>query len=71
MLGHICTGATKAFANIRKEEVQTRMGEHNVLRIGNKESKQWVVMHVDVAERLALEMRGKMHIDIFKPETSR
>ena len=46
-------------------EVQTMIDENNVLKIGNNKATQWVVMHEDVAEKLAMHVRGKIHIEIF------
>jgi hypothetical protein len=65
MLGHVCTGVTKMITKIRPDEVQTRIDEDNVLKTGNNKATQWVVMHEDVANKLAIQFRGKMHIEIF------
>lgn len=65
MLGHICSGITPKVAKIRPNEVQTMIDEDKVLKIGNKKATQWVVVHEDVAEKLAIQVRGKMHIEIF------
>jgi chromosome condensin MukBEF MukE localization factor len=65
MLGHICSGITPKIAKIRPDEVQTMIDEDKVLKIGNKKATKWVVMHEDVAEKLAIQVRGKMHIEIF------
>lgn len=65
MVGHICTGVTRIFSKIPKDQVQTRIGEDNVLMIDGKKAKQWVVMHYNVAESLGREIRGKIHIDVF------
>ncbi|KAH8711923.1 hypothetical protein GQ44DRAFT_714129 [Phaeosphaeriaceae sp. PMI808] len=65
MLGHIYFGVIPKITKIRPNEVQTTINEDKVLKIGNNKATQWVVMHEDVAEKLAIQVRGKMHIEIF------
>lgn len=44
------------------------MNQDNILLIGDRKATQWVIMHRDVANRLGREIRGKMHIDVYKAE---
>lgn len=63
--GHICTGVSNSVTQIKKEEVQAKMTEENLVRISSGEAAtQWVFMNRATAERLAMEIRGKIHIDI-------
>jgi hypothetical protein len=66
MVGHICTGVTRMFARIPKDQVQTAISEDDVLKNDGKKAKQWVTIQDDISARLGQEIRGKMHIDVFK-----
>jgi hypothetical protein len=71
MLGHICTGVSKVMTKIPKNDVETRINEDDVLKIGNAKAKQWVVMHGAVALKLAAAVKGNMHIEIFPNEVEK
>ena len=62
--GHICTGFSASVTRIKKDEVQTKMSEENLLTIGSSKATQWVFMQDDSVERLGREIRGKIHIEI-------
>lgn len=64
--GHICTGVTTKIARIKQEDVQTTISDSNVLKLrdGRTKAKQWVFPQIDSVERLAMVVRGKMHIDV-------
>ncbi|KAK7557763.1 hypothetical protein JOL62DRAFT_159712 [Phyllosticta paracitricarpa] len=67
MIGHVCKGFSRPVSRIDKDNVQTEMSENNLMTIGpNKDTKgsQWVLMHEEVAERLAEVIRGKIHIEV-------
>ncbi|KAK7517933.1 hypothetical protein IWZ03DRAFT_377486 [Phyllosticta citriasiana] len=67
MIGHVCKGVSCTVARIAEDKVQTEMTEDNVIMIGpNKDTKasQWVLMHEEVAERLAEVIRGKIHVEV-------
>jgi hypothetical protein len=66
--GHICTGVHSSITRIKKEEVQTRITEDNVLLIRSGRATQWVFMQDDSIERLGAEIRGKIHIEITSAE---
>jgi hypothetical protein len=61
---HICTGVHSSITRIKKEEVQTKITEDNVLRISYGRATQWVFMQDDSIERLGAEIRGKIHIEV-------
>jgi hypothetical protein len=65
--GHICS-TFHSITRIRKEEVQTKITEDNVLLIGSDRATQWVFMQYDSIERLGTEIRGKIHIEITSAE---
>jgi hypothetical protein len=62
--GHICTGVHSLITRIKKEEVQTKVTEDNVLRTSSGRATQWVFMQDDSMKRLGAEIRGKIHIEI-------
>jgi hypothetical protein len=62
--GHICTGHETTITRIKKEDVQTKMSEDNVLMISSGKATQWVFMQEASVERLGLEIQGKIHIEI-------
>jgi hypothetical protein len=66
--GHICSTFHSSITRIRKEEVQTKITEANVLLIGSGRATQWVFMQDDSIERLGAEIRGKIHIEITSAE---
>ena len=66
--GHICTGVQSSITRIKKEEVQTKITEDNVLLIGSGKATQWASMQDDSIERLGAEIRGKIHIEITSAE---
>lgn len=72
--GHICTGVQDSVTRIKKEEVQTKMSEENILTTGSGKATQWVFMHNyrslndNTIERLEQEIRGKSHIEITAAE---
>lgn len=66
--GHICTGVQSSVARIKKEEVQTRMTEENVLTTACGKATQWAFIRYDSAMRLGMEIRGKIHIEIIAAE---
>ena len=62
--GHISTGAGTSIKCIKKEEIQTSMSENNLVMISSGRATQWVIMQRSVNERMGIEIRGKIHIDI-------
>lgn len=62
--GHICTGVSSSVTRIKKEELQAKMTEENLVMISSGKASQWAFMNEATAERLAMEIRGKIHIDI-------
>jgi hypothetical protein len=66
--GHICSTFHSSITRIRKEEVQTKITEDNVLLIGSGKATQWAFMQYDSIERLGAEIRGKIHIEITSAE---
>ena len=62
--GHICTGVSSSVTRIKEEELQEKMTEENLVMISSGKASQWVCMNEATAERLAMEIRGKIHIDI-------
>lgn len=72
--GHICTGVQDSVTRIKKEEVQTKMSEENILTTGSGKATQWVFMHNyrslndNTIERLEQEVRGKIHVEITAAE---
>jgi hypothetical protein len=65
--GHISTFPSP-ITRIRKEEMQTKITEANVLLIGSGRATQWAFMQYDGIERLGAEIRGKVHIEITSAE---
>jgi hypothetical protein len=66
--GHIYTGVHSSITRIKKEEVQTKITEDNVLPISSGRATQWVFMQYDSIKRLGAEIRGKIHIEITSAE---
>jgi hypothetical protein len=64
--GHICTGVNSSITHIPAKDVQTRMTDDHVLRVGETDTKatQWAFIQVDSIKRLGEEIRGRIHIDI-------
>jgi hypothetical protein len=66
--GHICSTFHSSITRIKKDEVQTKITEDNVLLIGSDRATQWAFMQDDSIERLGAEIRGKIHIEITSAE---
>lgn len=62
--GHICTGVQGSVTRIKKEEVQSKLTEENVLKISSGNATQWVFMQRPSVEQLGIQIRGKIHINI-------
>lgn len=62
--GHICTGVQASVTRFKKEEIQSKMTEENVLEIGSEKATQWGFMQYSSVKRLGIQIRGKIHIDI-------
>jgi hypothetical protein len=58
--GHVCTGVHSSITRIKKEEVQTKITEDNVLLISSGGATQWAFTRYDIIERLGAEIHGKM-----------
>jgi hypothetical protein len=66
--GHIGTGVHSSITRIKKEEMQTKITEDNVLLISSGRATQWVFMQYDSIKRLDAEIRSKIHIEITSAE---
>jgi hypothetical protein len=63
--GHICTGVSTSIAGYKSHEVQTKINDSHCLRLaGGRRATQTVIMKLEAAKRLGVEIKGKMHIDI-------
>jgi hypothetical protein len=47
-----------------KADIQTKINEDDVLMNGNQKATQWVVMNRGTADLMAVEIRGKIHIEV-------
>lgn len=67
IIGHICTGVSRAITRIAAADVQTRISRDQVmlLRSTNRPAIQWMFARPEAISLLEAEVRGKMHIDIF------
>lgn len=63
--GHIAGRHPVRYPKIDKADVQTKISEDDVLMNGNKKATQWVVMNKGTADLMALEIRGKIHIEVY------
>jgi hypothetical protein len=63
--GHICMRAPAVIPRIKKEEIQQRMSEDDVMYVGGRKATQVVFMDTEVAARLGEVIRGKIHIEIY------
>ncbi|KAK8214166.1 hypothetical protein IWZ01DRAFT_229089 [Phyllosticta capitalensis] len=66
IIGHICKKDGTVITKIPADKVQSTMSQDNILLIGDQKATQWVIMHRDVANRLGREIRGKVHVDVYK-----
>ncbi|CAG8888722.1 unnamed protein product [Penicillium egyptiacum] len=65
--GPICSTISTQIVRIRKENVQSRISEDHVMRLpSGKKASQWVFIQGDTINRLAEQIRGKMHFIIFE-----
>lgn len=67
--GHVCNGLSRRVIRIKREDVQNTINEAFVLRHKDLneediESQQVVFIGESTIEQLAIEVRGKMHIDV-------
>lgn len=64
--GHICTKIAQQIARIRKENVQSAINDDFVLRGPDTGSRgtQWVFTMASIIDRLGIEIRGRIHIDV-------
>jgi hypothetical protein len=67
IIGHCSKGTQNIIAKIHKDQVQTNITEDNLVMSSDGKAIQYVFMKASSATRLALEMRGKVHIDITAP----
>ncbi|KAL3422114.1 hypothetical protein PVAG01_06270 [Phlyctema vagabunda] len=65
--GHICGRAPSVIPRIKKEEVQQRISESDVMQINGVKCTQVVFMNADVIERMAELVRRKINIKMHKP----
>lgn len=66
--GHIVGRSPTRYPKIDKSEVQTKITEEDVMKIGNRKATQWVVMKKSTADFMAVNIRGKTHIEVYPPE---
>jgi hypothetical protein len=66
--GHIYTGVHSSITRIKKEEVQRKITEDNVLPISSGRATQWVFTQYDIIDRLDAEIHGKIYIEITSAE---
>jgi hypothetical protein len=63
--GHIAGRHPSRYPKIDKADVQTKINENDVLMNGNQKATQWVVMNKGTADLMAVEIRGKIHIEVY------
>ena len=63
--GHIAGCHPSRYLRIDKADVQTKINEDDVLMNGNQKATQWVVMNKGTADLIAVEIRGKVHIEVY------
>lgn len=63
--GHICARAPAVIPRIKKEEVQEKILEDDAMQFAGRKASQSVFMNVEVVQRLALVVLGKVHIEIY------
>ncbi|KAL9604064.1 MAG: hypothetical protein Q9179_001987 [Wetmoreana sp. 5 TL-2023] len=69
--GHICKSDTHVITNIKKQDVQERMEENNVMiNPDGRKASQWAFVQYQSVSRFADEIRGKIHIEAIPPVTS-
>jgi hypothetical protein len=69
--GHICARSADYLRGVKKEEIRTKITEEHLLMIGPERktrAKQCVVMHEKIADQMAGQIRGKIHIDVHHPD---
>lgn len=65
--GPICSTLSTQIVRISRENIQDRITEDNVMRLpSGRKAIQWVFVQRDVIDRLAEQVRGKMHFIIFE-----
>lgn len=65
--GHVCSTTSGQINRIREENVQTNINEENAMRLpSGKKASQWMFLQNNTIDRLAEEIRGKMHFTIFE-----
>ncbi|KFZ06268.1 hypothetical protein V501_07548 [Pseudogymnoascus sp. VKM F-4519 (FW-2642)] len=64
--GHISTKMAQQVAHIRKEDIQSIINDDFVLRnpITGSKGTQWVFTILSIIDRLGIEIRGRVHIDV-------
>lgn len=64
--GHISTKIAQQVAHIRKEDVQSMINDDSALRnpITGSMATQWVFTIPSIIDRLGIEIRGRIHIDV-------
>jgi hypothetical protein len=62
--GHVCMRAPTIIPKIKKEEVQEKISEEDLLYIGDRKATQSVFMDAGVVKQLGILVRGKVCIDI-------
>lgn len=63
--GHIAARHPSRYPIIDKADIEAKINEDDILMNGNKKSTQWVIMNKDTADRMAVEIRGKVHIEVY------
>ncbi|OBT92187.1 hypothetical protein VE01_10029 [Pseudogymnoascus verrucosus] len=64
--GHISTNIAQQVAHIKKEDVQSMINDDSALRnpITGSMATQWVFTIPSTIDRLGIEIRGRIHIDV-------
>ena len=69
--GHICKSDSHVITNIKKQDVQGRMSENNVMvNPDGRKASQWAFAQYDSISRFAREIKGKIHVEITPPLNS-
>jgi hypothetical protein len=63
--GHITGRHPSVYPRIDTADVQTKINENDVLMNSNQKATQWVIMNRGTADLMAVEIRGKIHIEVY------
>jgi hypothetical protein len=67
--GHICIRAPSTIPRIKKEELQEKISEDDVMYIEGRKATQSAFMDEEVVKRLGIMVRGKIHIEVYPAVT--